>query len=989
MRPEAHFGDDALHTLARALADRGARKILLLTGPSRRFVPELTVALEGVEVEVFDGAQVHVPVSVVAEAKAVAKTFSPDALLSLGGGAATGLGKALALELGLPLFAVPTTYAGSEMTSIVGTTEDGSKRTAREDAARPAAAAYVPAFLGHLPPALEMQSLFNALAHPISALSAEPGEARAGALDAIARLVGAAVWLAESPGHPEARLQAQRGAAQAGRVLDGCPMGPHHRLAHVLGGRHLIPHAALHAALLPHTLRHLADEDPALYAEIEAAAGLKDMPGQLFDLLRRVGAETMLVQLGLPEDERGEALPEVDAGFAKVVLQGARFGRRPTVRARLEDWGLDEPVTVDGGPLEAASTVVVALQARYASAESAVARARDAVGHRPGVTVVAPQAPRRAWYDNPYRKPAEASGARFEAALSTLDTVLERVRAAAPDARVVVYGFSQGACLACEHLARRGPRFDALVAFAAARLGPRDAYTSAVASLEGLEVLIGGAREDQRVRAPDTEATAAWLEAHGAAVERMFEPGDAHRVSARQRLRAGEVLLGRALFEGHAGFGNGHSTEALQGALPARQNSPRRTAYDLYAEQVNSTGFVAARAHNRRAWLYRIRPAAQHRPFAPLAHETFGAPGPDRPVEVNLAGWAPLPSPEAPTDFVDGLVTLGGAGDARLRRGFAVHLYAANRSMEGRAFYNADGELLLVPEEGALTVLTEQGALQVAPGQIAVIPRGARFSVLLHDEVTRGYVAEVYGRSFELPERGPVGANGLTDPRHFVAPSAWYEDRLHPGFRITAKLGGALFEATQDHSPYDVVAWHGNHAPYVYDLMDFSPVANARFDHGDPSVYTVLSAPMDELGAHSLDFVFFPPRWDVTEGTFRPPFFHRNAVTEINGIIRMPRDDDSMFRAGAVFLTPAMTPHGVRAPAVQRVFQSTEDPPPERMTERSMWFQFETALPLTLTEWAETAENRIQDWPARWGAYRTHFDPAEQPFLRRQDEEDP
>ncbi len=252
-----------------------------------------------------------------------------------------------------------------------------------------------------------------------------------------------------------------------------------------------------------------------------------------------------------------------------------------------------------------------------------------------------------------------------------------------------------------------------------------------------------------------------------------------------------------------------------------------------------------------------------------------------------------------------------------------------------------------------------------------------KLSVLLRDGDARGFVGEVFGRSFRLPERGPVGANGLSEARDFRAPTAYHENRLAPGYRLTVKHAGALFEGTQDHSPFDVAAWHGNYAPYVYDLLSFAPVGNVRVDHPNPSIYSVLSAPLDEQGANSLDFVFFPPRWDATEGTFRPPFFHRNAVTEFNGIIRDPGGDHAPFYAGGYFLTPSMTPHGVRAPAVERHLSMSDEraDAPQRFEASSMWFQFETALPMTLTPWAMESENRLRDWHHMWGAYRTHYRP--------------
>jgi homogentisate 1,2-dioxygenase len=272
--------------------------------------------------------------------------------------------------------------------------------------------------------------------------------------------------------------------------------------------------------------------------------------------------------------------------------------------------------------------------------------------------------------------------------------------------------------------------------------------------------------------------------------------------------------------------------------------------------------------------------------------------------------------------------------------------------------------------------MTELGPLEVGPGRIALVPAGLTFAVLLHDRAARGFVAETFGRHFRLPERGLIGANGLADPRHFRAPAPWYEDRLTPDLRVVAKLGGRLHQASQDHSPFDVVAWHGNLAPYVYDLDDFAPVASVRFDHADPSVFTVLTAPLDEAGAHTLDLLVFPPRWDVTEGTFRPPFFHRNVTCELNGIVREPDHPGAAFVAGGCFLTPPFTAHGVGGGAVARSRAQTDADAdrPVRLGGASLWFQLESALPLALTPWTEA--DRLPDWPATWGSHRSYFDPT-------------
>ena len=434
--------------------------------------------------------------------------------------------------------------------------------------------------------------------------------------------------------------------------------------------------------------------------------------------------------------------------------------------------------------------------------------------------------------------------------------------------------------------------------------------------------------------------------------------------SPRASACARELILGPHP-RGPAGFGATLELEALPDALPPHANSPRVAPYGLYPEQINGTGFTAARADNVRSWVYRVRPSSQRRALAPIASRVTGRF--DAPPKVDLTGFAPL-AHAGDGDFVDGLVTLLGAGDARLRRGYALHRYACNRSMNARALYDADGDLLILPEHGELELLTELGPLRVAPGAFAIVPRGIAFSVLVRGDA-RGYVAEPVGRHFKLPERGPIGANGRADPRHYRAPAPWYEDRLAPDFRVVAKLGGVLHEASQDHTPFDVVAWHGNYAPVVYDLADFSPVANAAFDHGDPSVYTVVSAPLDEQGAHTLDFVVFPSRWETTTGTFRPPFFHRNAVAEINGIVT--EHGAGVFRPGCVFVTPPFTPHGVSGRQVERIRKlpdAVADAPAHH--HGTLWFQFETALAPSAAPGVEP----LDDWPATWGSHRSYFD---------------
>ncbi|HYC37452.1 MAG TPA: homogentisate 1,2-dioxygenase [Usitatibacter sp.] len=367
-----------------------------------------------------------------------------------------------------------------------------------------------------------------------------------------------------------------------------------------------------------------------------------------------------------------------------------------------------------------------------------------------------------------------------------------------------------------------------------------------------------------------------------------------------------------ATLEYLSGFGSHHESEAVPGALPVGRNSPQKVPYGLYAEQLSGSSFTMPRAQNLRSWLYRLRPSAMHKPFSRIGDGLVRtAPTSEAECSPNRLRWSPLPAPQAPTDFLEGLATLATSGEARALRGCAVHAYVANRSMEERRFcYDADGELLVVPQQGALTFATELGRLVVAPGEIAVIPRGIKFRVEIGGDLVRGYACENYGAPLRLPDLGPIGSNGLASPRDFLAPVADYEDREAPT-QLIAKFAGHLWQAQLEHSPLDVVAWHGNYHPYKYDLARFNAINTVSFDHPDPSIFTVLTSPSDTPGMANVDFVIFPPRWMVAEDTFRPPYFHRNVMSEFMGLIRGEYDAKKEgFVPGACSLHNAMSAHG-------------------------------------------------------------------------------
>ncbi len=421
------------------------------------------------------------------------------------------------------------------------------------------------------------------------------------------------------------------------------------------------------------------------------------------------------------------------------------------------------------------------------------------------------------------------------------------------------------------------------------------------------------------------------------------------------------------------GFGNAFETEALPGALPTGRNSPQRCAYGLYAEQLSGSPFTAPRASNERSWLYRIRPTVRHWGRFRRADQGFFRSAPCAEVEVPPAPmrWDPIAIPSASLNFIQGIHTATTAGDATGQNGMAAHLYFAARSMTDEVFYNADGEMLIVPQQGGLRFRTEFGLIEAAPGEIVVIPRGIKFAVDLLDGPARGYVCENYGGAFTLPERGPIGANCLANPRDFCAPVAWFEER-EVRTAMTVKYGGTLWTTDLAHSPLDVVAWHGNYAPYKYDLRRFSPVGPVLFDHADPSIFTTLTAPSDTPGTANVDFVIFPDRWSVTEDTFRPPWYHMNVMSEFMGLIYGVYDaKPEGFRPGGFSLHNCMLPHGPDAEAFAQA--SSVELKPHRMRD-TMAFMFETRLPQRVTAWAAGHPALRGDYLDCWDGLAKRFD---------------
>jgi len=428
-----------------------------------------------------------------------------------------------------------------------------------------------------------------------------------------------------------------------------------------------------------------------------------------------------------------------------------------------------------------------------------------------------------------------------------------------------------------------------------------------------------------------------------------------------------------------SGFGNEFASEALPDALPKVGNNPQKCPYGLYAEQLSGSAFTCPRSSNRRSWLYRMIPSCKHPPFQPYTVANFNGDWNQVHPNPNQFRWKPFDLPSKATDFVDGLRTIGGAGDPKARHGIAVHVYSCDTSMESRCLYNSDGDFLIVPQKGSLQIRTEFGCMLVEPEEICVIQQGMRFSVNV-TEPSRGYILEVFDGHFELPHLGPIGANGLANPRDFLTPVAAYQDSTPSGgFQVISKFQGHLFQTVQDHTPFDVVAWHGNYTPYKYDLRKYCVVNTVSFDHIDPSIFTVLTCASTKPGVAIADFVIFPPRWSVATNTFRPPYYHRNCMSEFMGLIKGKYEaKEEGFQEGGATLHSMMTPHGPDAQCFNMA--SNGKLSPTRVAEGTMAFMFESSLSLAVTEWGEvTCEKLDGEYFKCWQPIKSNFNPNWKP----------
>jgi len=419
-----------------------------------------------------------------------------------------------------------------------------------------------------------------------------------------------------------------------------------------------------------------------------------------------------------------------------------------------------------------------------------------------------------------------------------------------------------------------------------------------------------------------------------------------------------------------SGFGNELASEAVFGALPVGQCSPQRPAHGLVHEIVSGTTFTAPRSVNRRVHLYRIRPSTAQPEMSPVDSGLFLSAPFAAPPNPNQMRWSPFEVPETPQDFLDGLVTLCGNGSATGQTGMAMHVYLANRSMDGRAFSNADGEMIIVPQKGRLSTMTELGRLEVEPGEILIIPRGCKFRIDLLDAEANGFVCENYGVPFQLPNLGLVGSTGQANAWDFQIPVAAFEDE-ETEVELVHKYAGSLWATTLNHSPFDVVAWRGNYTPSKFDMHRFVVLGTLAFDHAEPSIFCALTAPSDSIAGPSAEFMILPPRWMVSEHTFRPPGFHRNCVSEFLALVKGRHDGKSdAFRPGSSSLHNAWAPHGPDTLSYEG--GRVGDQNPIRLSD-SLVFMIETRYPMSLTDAALNGTERQRNYIDSWGGFTKKF----------------
>ncbi len=959
-------------------------------------------------------------------------------LLSIGGSSTVELAKAIkhlgpAHPGGIHLGCCTTTFAGSECTNIIGYMEGGRKKVIRANDVRPEVRVYDAALFESLPFDLGMCSGWNAFAHAVGALSGDSTSPidLLKAEEACRTLIRgfhicARVGKTETGGIPlQALGDLIYGAVLCGSVLNECSMGVHHKLAHVVAGSLGLEHARVHTALLPFSIHFNRDHKPSMIQAL-SRCGLpegEDTAGALWDLQKQLGSPISLRKCDFKLDKLDDVVNSavagsksyknprpIDAAGITELVRSCHHGRRPSAGNKHDSAILAGasgphaalPVAVQGVPLNRAKFAIVCVQGRYASAERIVQMMEEALGRQHEAAILAPQAMNSSWYQGSFLLPREQNEPGFSGTMSVIDACVKYAAAVVGAANVVLFGFSQGACSAVSYAATEGsPRLGGVIANSGGLCGADDEIAALYTSknLQGVPVVMGCAEEDAHVPATRVNATVEILRALGASVDVRLYPGTRHRIyeetsSQARSLLQGVLTGGKASASGGgkagdpyeylSGFKAYHQSEALPGTVPQKQRSPRFPAHGLIAECINGSPFCAPRAANLFSWFYRIHPSiGSHGAFEEIGHPTLkgdfctlGGGLTPEPVRWNAPPEPATNKQAAGLDFVDSLVTLAGSGNPMSVKGVAIHTYGCTKGMGDRAFYDADGDLLVVPELGALDIQTEFGKLLVRPGEVFILPRGLKMTVNLPDGQARGFVCELFEVGhFQLPNLGPLGSNGLADARHFKVPTAAYEDRACKDYELIAKFGGKVHRAYLQYSPYDVVGWMGRYHPCKYDLLNFMAFGSVTWDHADPSLQTVLTCPIDPAtSASALDFVCFRSRYDAVTGTFRPPFWHRNAATEFNAIIKI-QSDYSGFHQGCHWLTPCMSAHGISAQSYNGFAYSPVDDDPRVVSDGSIWIMFESIYPLILQEQAYHAPHRDYNYRQFFAGVPRTFSP--------------
>jgi homogentisate 1,2-dioxygenase len=831
------------------------------------------------------------------------------------------------------------------------------------------------------------------------------------------------------------------GAHLCGQTLHSNAMGIHHKIAHILGGKYSLPHAEAHTVILPHSIDFMCKREKRAREALCRALNTPSPAETLWDLQYTLGVPVSLRELKFTLEDVSTAADlfisqtSVSYSLGAVPLDpksiytyflNAYHGSRPTARAATNTSilssltpGLEAtmPVSVIGRDIKSADWVVICIHGRFSSATRVMKQFEDIVGKQyegGRVALIAPQAPVSAWYPNSFLLHRQENEPSLSSTLSVIDACVTYASTFVPMSRIMLFGFSQGACSVLTYLCNRASDSLPLAAVFALSGGPsgsdEEIATSGISSnssLRGVRVVLGVAEEDAHVPQTRVQVARDLLSSAGATVQCDFFPGTAHKIypaSASKVRCVFNSLLSSSLgspspspspspfqYSYLSGYMSSLESEALDHALPRNQRSPRDIAYGLIAEVITGSPFCAPRNANLSTWFYRIHPSVgTHGSFAPYdgnpnLRGDFCCPGHSFTPEPVRWNAPPHPASLLPAkDFVDGLVTLAGTGNPMSVKGMAIHTYAANKDMVNRCFYNSDGDLLLVPELGSLNIQTEFGLLYVSPGEIFILPKGLKMTVCVPDGFARGFVAELFEIGhFQLPNLGPLGSNGLADARHFKVPKAYFEDRACDNYEVISKFGGSLFLAPLQYSPYDVVAWSGRYHPCKYDLIQFMAFGSVTWDHADPSLHTVLTCPIDPAtGASACDIVCFRPRFDSVKHTFRPPYYHRNCASEFNAIIEIS-SPYSGFDKGVHWLTPTMSAHGIAGASYNGFMASPPTDEPMMISEGSIWIMFESIYPMVLTDAGANS-------PHRDLAYREFFKNVPRNFsmLRESPEEE-